>query len=158
MYQLPLLPNKFKKLGMLLFAIGMTLGIIYMYDSFEPTFLQYNFSVRDLNEAGGVNELFSGNFLVGSEGNFMDEILVILVIVGGCLWGFSKEKGEDEYLSQIRLNALTWAFLINYLLVVLCTIFIYNFWYLDVLIFNIVTPLIIFLSRYNYLLIKIRKV
>ncbi len=157
--QLPLISNKYKRLGMLLFSIGLILGIIYMYDNFEPNFLQYNFGNHKLkmNEDSGVGGLFSGNFLWGSAGNFMDEIIVLLVILGGCLWGFSREKEEDEYLSQIRLNALTWAFLINYLLVILCTIFIYDFWYLDVLIFNVVTPLIIFLSRYNFLLIKLKK-
>jgi hypothetical protein len=138
---------------MLLFFVGLVIGIVYMYDEFEPSFLNYNFNIQTED----FDKLLGGHFLLGSGGNFIDEILVLLIIVGGCLWGFSKEKEEDEYIARIRLNALIWAVLINYLLVVVSTIFIYGFWYLDVMLFNLVTPLIIFLLRYNYLLIKIKK-
>ncbi len=141
---------------MILFLLSLGLGIIAFIKNWEPSFLQYDFSNK--NSEGSLSEVFGGSFLFTSQGNFTDEILILGIIIGGCLWGFSKEKEEDEFLNHIRLSSLIWAFLINYLLIMLCTIFIYDFWYLNVMLFNLITPLVIFLIRYNYLLIKIRNV
>ena len=153
MNQIPLLSNKYKRAGMFIFLIGLALGIIFFITEIEPDFLQYNFT--NGKKSSG---MFGGSLLFNSKGNFIDELIILAIIIGGCLWGFSKEKEEDEYIGQIRLNSLIWAFLINYFLVAICTIFIYDFWYLDVMLFNLVTPLIIFLVRYNYLLKSIRTV
>jgi hypothetical protein len=154
MNQLPLLANKFKKPGMLIFILCLALGGFAFITNIEPSFLQYDFSGG--KSGGSISDVFGGTHLFNSQGNFIDEIIILGIIIGGCLWGFSKEKEEDEFLMQIRLNALIWAFLINYLLIALCTIFVYDFWYLNVMLFNLVTPLVIFLIRFNYLLLKIR--
>ena len=155
MNHMPLVAYKYKKPGMFLFLICIMLGIYFFITEMSPSFLEYNFSRHD--GSTDISDVFGGSLLFNSAGNFIDEIIILGSIIGGCLWGFSKEKEEDEFLQQIRLNSLIWAFLINYLLVAICTIIVYDFWYLNVMIFNLVTPLVIFLIRYNYLLMKIRK-
>lgn len=150
MYSLPLIPNRFKTVGFVLFCLGFVLGFFYYFFDFEPNIL--NFQKAYKYNVGGQVWQFGSDY-----NNFIDEIALILIVFGGLIWGFSKEKNEDEFFNQIRLNSLMWAFVINYAFIFLCTIFLYDFGFLSVMTLNLVTPLIIFLIRYNYLLIKIRK-
>jgi hypothetical protein len=78
-------------------------------------------------------------------------------IVGGILVGFSKEKNEDEYIANLRLSSLLWAVLVNYLLLLFAFLFVYGWVFLDIMIYNMFTVLIIFIARFNYLLFRNNK-
>ncbi|MFP9181060.1 hypothetical protein ACLI2M_16335, partial [Enterococcus faecalis] len=49
----------------------------------------------------------------------------VLIIIGGILVGFSKEKIEDEYISNLRLKSVFWSLLVTYsiVLILFLTIF-----------------------------------
>ena len=68
--------------------------------------------------------------------------------------GFSKEKNEDEYIANLRLSSLMWAVWVNYVLLLLCFIFVYGMGFLHVMIYNMFTVLIIFIGRFNLILFK----
>ena len=61
-----------------------------------------------------------------------------------------KEKQEDEFLSQIRLESLVWATYINYAVLAFSILFIHGMAFFDVMVFNMFTILIFFLVRYNW--------
>lgn len=86
------------------------------------------------------------------QNDVLDEIVCVLTIVGALFVMFSKQKNEDEYISSLRLNALSWAVMINYAVLLFAVLFVYDFSFLWVLIFNMFTILFIFILRFYWLL------
>lgn len=144
-----LFPNRFKKIGWLLFIPGIILGIVYLV--YQSDISLFNIKVFAIAEEA----IFSdANFFSISENNVLDEISSILLIIGALLIAFSKEKSEDEFISKIRLESLVWATYINYAILILAIIFVYDMTFLWVLVFNMFTLLVFFLIRFNWALYK----
>ena len=144
-----LFPNQFKKIGWLLFIPGIILGIVYLIYQTDINFLDVTiFSIAE-EPIFGHTAFFSF-----SENNILDEITGLLLIIGALLVAFSKEKSEDEFISKIRLESLVWATYINYVVLILSIIFIYDLTFLWVLVFNMFTVLVFFLIRFNWVLYK----
>ena len=147
-----LFPHRYRKIGWILFIPVFILSILWVIFEFEPGFLDIN-----------VISLFNDEFLrdmqivVIIENNIADEILGILLIVSSLFIAFSKEKNEDEFISKIRLESLVWATYINYAILILAFIFIYNMIFFWVAVFNMFTILIFFIIRYNWALYKLKK-
>ncbi len=147
-----LFPNKFKKIGWIIFIPVFILSILWVIFEFEPEFLDVS-----------VISLFNDEFLqdmqimIIIENNIADEILGILLIVSSLLIAFSKERNEDEFISKIRLESLVWATYVNYAILILAFIFIYNMIFFWVAVFNMFTILIFFIIRYNWALYKLKK-
>ena len=78
----------------------------------------------------------------------------MLFIIGALLVGFSKEKQEDEYIAEVRLNALLWAVLVNYCLLLAAFVFVYGLSFLTVMIYNMFTVLILFIARFHIALYR----
>lgn len=145
-----LLPNKYKPFGWVLFIIGLIGGIVISVSNFEST----GPSIKVLS-------IYSESF-IGSENQFfkiidneiLDEIIAILIIVGGLIVGFSKEKIEDEFIYKLRKDSLIWAIILNYLILLFTIMFVYEMAFFDVLVYNMFTPLIFFIVRFNFLKFK----
>ena len=148
-----LFPNKFKSIGwftLIPSAIICLLTLIYEY---EPSFLDFNVP------AIFVDELFSVNrktFRMVTN-NILNEILGVLIIISSLLVAFSKEKSEDEYISKIRFESLAWAVYFNYAILILTLLFIYDFAFLWVMVFNMFTVLLFFIVRFNWQISKLKK-
>ena len=67
------------------------------------------------------------------------------------------KKIEDEMIQHIRLNALMAAMWINYLLLIVVSLSIYNIDYLTVMACGMATPLVIFLLVYHFNLYKLNR-
>ena len=89
--------------------------------------------------------------------NITNTVVGILFLAGALLTAFSREKLEDEYIEKQRLSSLLWAVWVNYLLLLLAFIFVYGVAFLQVMIYNMFTVLIIFIARFNYILYQNRK-
>jgi hypothetical protein len=81
----------------------------------------------------------------------------LLLIIGAILIAFSKEKFEDEFISKIRLESLVWAIYLNYAVLILAIIFIYDMTFFWVIVLNMFTLLFFFIFRFNWALIKSKK-
>jgi hypothetical protein len=144
-----LLPNRYKKIGWLIFIPTTIFGIIIRPLTSEKTTL-----------SAWVFSLFSGDPLSKSKSfsfiytDVTDTVVGILFIVGGLLIGFSKEKNEDEFIASLRQSSLLWAVLVNYILLLFCFVFIYGMAFFDVMVYNMFTVLIIFIGRFNYVLYR----
>ena len=88
------------------------------------------------------------------ENSVLDELIALTIIVGGLLVGFSKEKIEDEFIYKLRKDSLVWAIIFNYSVLVFTILFVYDFAFFDVLVFNMFTPLIFFVVRFHFLKYK----
>jgi hypothetical protein len=142
-----LLPNKYKPIGWVLFIIGL-IGGIFIYIS------EYESDLLTINVLSIYSESFFGNdkgFFQIIENSILDELIALAIIIGGLLVGFSKEKVEDEFIYKLRKDSLVWAIIFNYAVLAFTIIFVYDMTFFDVLVFNMFTPLIFFVFRFNFL-------
>ena len=157
MTQALLLPNRYKKIGWMILIPATIMGIILIISDFETQW----FSTRVF--AIFSDEIKSGQFVEGGKvfsfihTNITNTVVGVLFLIGAMLTAFSREKQEDEYIEKLRLSSLLWAVWVNYLLLLLAFIFVYGFAFLNVMIYNMFTILIIFIARFNYILYQNRK-
>ena len=147
-----LFPNKYKKIGWLILIPSAIIGLSTLIYEYEPSFLDFNVP------AIFVDELFSVNkktFRMVAN-NILNEILGVLIIISTFLVAFSKEKSEDEYISKIRFESLAWAVYFNYAILILTFLFIYDFAFLWVMVFNMFTVLLFFIVRFNWQISKLK--
>ena len=152
-----LFPNPLKRIGWILFIFASILGLYTLVDELPLDFLDTNV-ISLVHESYFIdnNEIHKLFFKV-LENNILDEILLILTIIGAMFIAFSKEKNEDEFINKIRLDSLVCATYVNYIVLIISTIFVYEFTYLWVMIINMLTTLIFFIIRFNWQLIKLKK-
>ena len=142
-----LFPPVFKKVGWILFVPFVVLAFLQeTIDLSVPVFALY------------VDEFWEkSKFFCLFNTNIVDEIAYIGLIVSLLFIAFSKEKDEDEYISQIRANSLVWALLINYAILILEIIFIYGIPFLYVLNINLFSILILYIIKFNIAIHSFRK-
>lgn len=144
-----LLPTKLKSIGWLLLGLGLVFGILILSNGYEVDRLTFEITALYSDPIVGQSGFFN------SESNSLfDELTCLLIIVGGILVAFSKEKVEDEFISKLRRDSLVWALIVNYSILVLATIFVYGMTFFHVLVFNMFTPLLFFIIRFNFLKLK----
>jgi hypothetical protein len=139
-----LLPNRYKLIGWIITIPSLVLGIMHRFFDFIFDFLTVN-----LNKS--TEGLFDEKVL-----NFTDELAMTGLIVGLLFIAFSREREEDEYISRIRLESLQWAVLVNYVLLLAAIWFIHGLKFLDVMVYNMLTILILFNVRYHIILYRNR--
>lgn len=144
-----LLPNRFKKWGWALLIPSIILGAISLANSYE--WLPLNVTIPTL-----INEelMEQTRYFSMTHTNITNTLIGTLFIAGALLVSFSKEKNEDEFIQSLRLSSLSWAVLVNYLLLALAFLFIYGMAFLQVMIYNMFTTLIIYIVRFNYVLYR----
>jgi hypothetical protein len=147
-----LFPNKYKKIGWLIFIPFAIIGLTTLIFEFEPNSLDFNMP------AIFINKLFGDKHFIGIvNNNVLNEILSVLIILSSLLVAFSKEESEDEYISKIRLESLVWAVYLNYAILLISFLFIFNMSFLWVMIFNMFTILLFFIIRFNWQISKLKK-
>jgi ABC-type multidrug transport system permease subunit len=75
-----------------------------------------------------------------------------LIIIGGVLIGFSKEKQEDEYLMQLRLKAVFVSLLWSYSIVLLLFLTVFGMMFFSLMVISMFLPLVIYVFYWSYLL------
>lgn len=147
-----LLPHRFKKIGWVIFIPAVLAGLALCVMDFDAKWLTTKVFAIWNDELLGKSHFFTfiktdvTNTLVGA-----------LFITGGMLVGFSREKNEDEYIAGLRLSSLLWAVCVSYVLLLLAFLFVYGGAFLNVMVYNMFTVLIIFIARFNYLLYRNNK-
>jgi hypothetical protein len=144
MKKLPLLPHLYQRIGFLLFVLFLALGIAYSGWDYEISWLSYHPDAKHLENFGNQN--------------FTDELVAIGLMVSMLLISFSKEKIEDEAIQFFRLASLQWAVIVNYIILILCTLFVYGTAFLSVIMYNMFTILFIFVIRFRFVLYQHNKI
>ena len=142
-----LLPNRYKRLGLIILAPSLLLGILVRFFDFQFSFLTLPFGKTSIN---GKSMHLEDNI------NLTDELALTGITISLLFIAFAREKTEDEYIAHTRLESLKWAVLINYLLLLLAT-WLHGLAYIDVMMYNMLTVLIIFIVRFKYTLNGSRK-
>lgn len=147
-----LFPHRFKKVGWTVFIPSLLLGLFTVLTSYEPEFLDVKVLALFVDGFLGQDKLLG--FI---NNNILNEILGILVICSGLLVAFSREEHEDEFISKIRLESLVWATYLNYGVLLLAMLFLYDFSFLWVMIFNMFTVLLFFIFKFHYSVWQLQK-
>ena len=143
MKQLPLFPHSWQKIGYIILPFFLAIGIAYLFFDYNIPWLQYKHNPQGIIDF--------------TENNFTDELAAIGMILSLLLISFSKEKTEDEMIQFIRLESLHWAVYANYLVLIVCILFVYGGLFFHVMIWNMFTVLIIFIIRFKYLMSRYNK-
>lgn len=147
-----LFPYKYRKIGWIILIPSFILGIFYLTNGYySPDFLDVKIPQVKIQS-------FRTDTFKYFKNNILDEIIGVLLLVSLLFVAFSKEKNEDEFISKIRLESLVWATYFNYAILLLAIIFVYDFQFLNVMIINMFTILIIFIIRFNWEIWKFKKV
>lgn len=149
-----LFPHRFKAIGWVLFGLALAAGIMVQlvglgdYDWLTTkTFAIYSDGILDPN----------GGFFKIVVNDLMDELITIILIIGGTLVAFSKVKTEDEFSMKLRSESLIWAFYVSSAVNILITLFVFGGTYFTFLIYNLFFQLIFFVCRFHYVLYKSHK-
>lgn len=97
------------------------------------------------------------NYFSFIEKNITLDLNLIMLIIGGVLVCFSKEQLEDEYINVLRLESLVLAVYINYAVLILSILFLHGFSFFYVMAANMVTILIIFIIRFEWVKQKVNR-
>jgi len=139
-----LFPHRFKLLGWILFVPSSILGITFtLTGQISTLFSSRSFQVLLPADSESIN-FFARHF--------ENTVLGALFIIGALLVAFSKEKVEDEFIASLRLTSFQWAVFINYLLLLLCFLFVYGINFINVMTYTMFTVIVLFIIRFNYML------
>jgi hypothetical protein len=136
-----LFSNTFKKPSAWIFYSSAVLGTcqLFFYESISALT-----SGLELNVPMFFSDhlLSAGQFWV--KNNLMDEIISLLLVISGIIHGFSKERVEDELIAKIRLESLAWSVQINFMFVIMETVFIFGIHFYEVMIIQLFLILLLF--------------
>jgi len=97
----------------------------------------------DFNSVSENQDVFSSHHLF-----FVSTTL--LMLTGLVLFAFSKEKIEDEQISQLRLDSLQWAIYLNYILLIISLAFTGGNDFKDIIHLNVWVPLLFFIILFRW--------
>ncbi len=147
-----LLPHYLKRVGFVLLALGVVALMYSFLISNTPDFMDFNVYALIRQRFLSPVEFFSV-----VETNFLDELIAGLLILGLGLISFSREKVEDEFIAKTRLESLVWATYLNYGVLLLSVLFVYEMAFFMVMIVNMFTILIFFVIRFNWVMSKSKR-
>lgn len=144
----------FRKIGYALLAIALVFYVAC--GIWEPLMDAVCFPMLSLTPGMGADpEKSHFGIQIAYAGWF--EILMTLMCVGCVFVAFSREKVEDEFIAHIRVQSLVWALMVNMVLVLLTTLFIYGGSYLICMAVYPFSTFLFFIIKYNISLYQFRK-
>jgi len=141
-----LLPSRYKIIGILLFIPSLVLGLFYRFREFSFDFLTLKQSQKQVLGDKTIN--------FDEQINLTDEFALTGLVVGLLFIAFARQKQEDEFIHHTRLQSWQWSVLINYGLLLVATWFVHGFNFIDVMVYNMLTVLIIFIVRFHIVLLR----
>jgi hypothetical protein len=151
-----LVPHALKPVGWALLAICVPLSVwLLADDSAFPFSLAVQLPWPFGSESSGAFANIS--LLNHKDGtitiDLIDEVLSLGILAGLMIVGFARLKVEDERVAQLRLESLQWAMYGNTLVLVLCILLVHGLAFINIMIYNMFTPLLIFVLRFHWLLL-----
>lgn len=144
-----LLPNRFKSIGWALFMPSFISGIIILSTDFKWVETEAHLPAVYYDDFFG-----DRSFFTLAKTSIVQNVTAILLIAGGLILGFTREKVEDEYITSLRLKSVMWSMLISYVLLLLLYLTVYGLFFLNIMVICMFLPLVLYIFRFHYLLYK----
>lgn len=142
-----LFPYRYKWVSGIVFAITLIIHVLALLDNGLFNGFEIKLPVFAIIDQ---NLFADDDYFVFTRKDVSDEILMLLFVMSGLIFAFSKQKIEDEMTSKIRLDSLVWATYVNYAVFMLCVIFIYGLVFVQAMVFAMFTHLLFFIIRFNW--------
>ncbi|MGA9269172.1 MAG: hypothetical protein WBV45_01030 [Lutimonas sp.] len=153
-----LFDHKFKNPSSWVFYLTIPVALYFLFtDQFDNIMKIQVFSLFPSDILVSTTEtesIIDNRGFIWIENGILDEILTIVIIVSGILSSFSKEKVEDEMISSIRMKSLVLSLYINYGMLILSNLFIYEMAYFYAMVIHLFTILLFFNLIFNFRLYK----
>ena len=94
-------------------------------------------------------DLPNTTFLFEKEQNLTNELALFGFMGSLLMIAFSKERHETDAVMQLRLRSFIRAVQINSVILLICTAFTYSFLFVEVLVLNLFSTLIIFILIFH---------
>lgn len=120
---------------------------------FPHSFQRIGWVVFAISAAIGAYIMFTDN----TDSYLLNNIAIIGTCIGAILATCSRENVEDEMTGQIRLNSLLIALYINYAILIVCSLVIYDLDFLSVMLYNMFTILLIFMVVFRWKIWRVKK-
>lgn len=147
-----LFKHSYKKIGWILLISGVILGITLLLNDFE--YPSYEIKVWTPIKSGALFKSDRNHII---ETNIFSEITTFLITIGGLLVAFSKEKIEDEYIQKIRVESLIWATFVNYIILLIATLLLFDFNFLTFMAINMFSLLLLFIIKFKWELYRLKR-
>jgi hypothetical protein len=151
-----LFPARFQKFGWMLLVPFGIMFLLFMCGCDKILGQPWMLNVFTITDGGGFGST-NGDAFSFVTNDVFDEVAFVGLISSLILIAFSKEKDEDEFITQIRLNSLVWALLINYGILIFAELFIYGMAFLPILYLNLILILVLFVIKFRIALFKLKK-
>jgi hypothetical protein len=139
---------KFKKISGWVFYLSIPVSLYLLftdrYDELLVTRVYSLFSFEKTIITEHTENIIGSNGLHWIKNGLLDEILTTLIIVSGLVNSFCKEIVEDELISKLRSDSLTLSIYLNYGILILANILIYELTFYYVLVFNLFMIILFF--------------
>lgn len=120
---------------------------------FPHSFQRIGWVVFVISAVIGAYILFTDN----TDSYLFNNIAIIGTCIGAILATCSREEVEDEMTGQMRLNSLLTALYINYAILIVCSLLIYDLDFLSVMLYNMFTILLIFMVVFRWKIWQVKK-
>lgn len=148
-----LLPHKFKRIGIIILLSTIAMLVVEWLTG-GLLFLQDVPIIAVVDTGMPLSFQAENDYFVRIQDDIRFELYSVLAIIGGIFLAFSKQRIEDEYISKIRLESLVWATYLHFILLILSILAVYGIGFLNVLIINVFSVLILFNIRFYFILLK----
>jgi len=136
--------------GIVLFLLGLVVAYLRFYAGLKPSYLTVPvFAVYS-------SFLETKTFQVITN-NVSEEITALLLLLGLFAINFSKEVIENEKVDSLRLFSFASSVLLNTMILIFCVLFIFGFAFVNVLMFNMFSQLMIYQIIFRIHYIKNKK-
>ena len=142
-----LFPYKWKNASQIVFIL-----LVLLFTADLIWNIDYSISFLDMNLPVITSKpLFSDrSYFTLQSTNLTYPLLLMLLIISGLVYGFSKEKNEDEMIADIRKVSLVWAVYTNYTVLILSLFLLADFDMIGLIVINVFTLLIFFIARFEW--------
>lgn len=141
------LPYFYKPIGYIIFALGIMWWFIAQ---------QYSINLQT-SVFALISSYVSTTVFSVVKTNLSDEISLILTLTGGLFIVFSKEKDENNQIQKIKLRTLFWALLINQIILIFSTLFLYGTAFIAVVLINLISLNFIYLVLLKIQIFKLKR-
>ena len=147
-----LLPNYFKRIGMIMFLPFLALCIWLLAGPCEGDWFKISVPALFTLDLASSSEWFAITVTDPINEIGMTGLLISLVFIA-----LAKEKDEDEMTAVVRMQSFVWGFWFTAIIELIGILLIYDLAFLHFAFSSIFICFILFIFKFNYEMIKIRR-
>ena len=148
-----LLPHNFKLIGMIMLVPFLVACIWLLLGPGEAEWFTVNVPALFTLDLASTSEWFGMTVT-----DPLNEICMLGLLVSLVFIALSKEKDEDEMTAVVRMQSFVWSFWCTAVIMLIAILFVYDFAFLLFSFASVFVCFIMYICKFNYEMIKIRRV